>query len=73
MTSKYSFKPPWITCPGIPSGDIGWRMGFGEDEMIKFWDNIDAFTSEERIEYFEYYEPPDEDWEYWTTFVIDGV
>ncbi len=23
-------KPPWVSCPEIPSHSIGWRMGYGE-------------------------------------------
>ena len=30
--------PPWKQHPEIPSGSIGWRMGYGEDYLMKFDD-----------------------------------
>lgn len=33
--------PPWIKFPTIPLGSMGWRMGFGEDYIMRYEDYID--------------------------------
>jgi hypothetical protein len=43
--------PPWETCPGIPAGDIGWRMGRGEEVYDEFYRYFSCLTDEEAAEY----------------------
>ena len=33
---KKSLSPPWKKYPDLPQGDLGWRMGYGEDYLDQF-------------------------------------
>ncbi|WP_313181669.1 NADAR family protein [Lacrimispora sp.] len=43
--------PPWLAYPKIERYSIGWRMGYGEDYMIRFSTWWDTLSQEERTEY----------------------
>lgn len=50
--------PPWLAYPEIERYSIGWRMGFGEDYIGKFWDWYDALAPEGREEYRSLFPEP---------------
>ena len=53
--NKQEVKPPWIHMPGVSKYDIGWRMGSGEDYIIKFWKYYDGLSKTEQKEYRKKY------------------
>lgn len=59
LEDKKIMLPPWLACPKIERFSIGWRMGYGEDYMLK-WDNwYHALSDGESKEYRELFpEPP---------------
>ncbi len=50
--------PPWIACPDIPYGSIGWRMGGGEGVMIEFSNFWRGVSSAGRATYRERHPAP---------------
>jgi hypothetical protein len=42
--------PPWIAFPHLPRGDIGWRMGHGEDHFWKWHAWWSGLTPDERVQ-----------------------
>lgn len=38
MNEALNPAPPWEQVPDLPPGDIGWRMGVGEDVMRRWWE-----------------------------------
>lgn len=54
--------PPWITCPDIPRGSIGWRMGGGESVLME-WDKwYKTLAEDDRIQY-QLNNPEPAEWE----------
>lgn len=56
--------PPWLAYPEIDRYDIGWRMGYGEDHIIKlggYWDRLSK--TEKRIYQLSY--PEHGEWKDW--------
>ncbi|MDE7425322.1 MAG: NADAR family protein [Lachnospiraceae bacterium] len=51
IKSKQIMSPPWIAYPEIERGSIGWRMGCGEDYLMKWGRWFDALDEEEQKEY----------------------
>lgn len=51
-------RPPWLQCPEIPAGSIGWRMGCGEDVLERWakWWNLQS--SEQQRAYAAQYPEP---------------
>jgi ribA/ribD-fused uncharacterized protein len=47
---KKIMPPPWLAYPKIERYSIGWRMGYGEDYMIRFSNWWDTLSQEERME-----------------------
>jgi hypothetical protein len=43
--------PPWVSCPNIPCGSIGWRMGEGECVMCDWRDWMRGLSRERFISY----------------------
>ena len=52
--------PPWIVCPKIGRGSIGWRMGSGEDYWSEFWKWYRDQNEPEKVEYQSLYPEPKE-------------
>ena len=53
-------KPPWQMHPDIPPRSIGWRMGRGEDYLLKFYPWFHSLAADEQKEFMERNpEPPD--------------
>lgn len=59
---KYNINNPmaplWLIFPEISRGSIGWRMGYGEDYAIKFWEWYDLLTEEDKIKYQNLFPEP---------------
>ncbi|MCI8408617.1 MAG: NADAR family protein [Lachnospiraceae bacterium] len=51
LKSEQIMPPPWIAYPEIEQGSIGWRMGYGEDYLIKHGRWFHALDEEDRKEY----------------------
>lgn len=61
MTTLYQWReksveeklmaPLWLMYPEIPEGSIGWRMGYGEDYILKFHKWFQTLSVEEQKEY----------------------
>lgn len=43
--------PPWIAHPEFDRHDIAWRMGYGEEHLIKLWKYLDSLSETEMIIY----------------------
>ena len=43
--------PPWLACPKIERYSIGWRMGYGEDYLIKWGEWYQTLSDEETVYY----------------------
>ena len=51
LEEKKIMPPPWLVYPEIERYSIGWRMGYGENYIYKFWNWLDTLTSDELAEY----------------------
>lgn len=51
MNQKKILPPPWLAYPKIERYSIGWRMGYGEDYIMKWGSWYDSLTNEEKMEY----------------------
>ena len=51
--------PPWIACPEIGRGSIGWRMGGGEDYWGEFWKWYRSQKEPEKLKYQSLYPEPE--------------
>lgn len=49
--------PPWVTCPQIPYGSIGWRMGDGECVMCDWRDWMHGLSRERFVSYCQRHGP----------------
>lgn len=58
LKSKEIMPPPWIAYPEIERGSIGWRMGYGEDYLMKWGSWFDALDEKEQKEYQELFSEP---------------
>jgi len=50
--------PLWLEYPTYPSGCMGWRMGGGEDYVIKFYKWFDTLTKDEQENYRKIFPEP---------------
>lgn len=51
LQDKKIMPPPWLTYREIERYSIGWRMGYGEDYIVRFGDWLTLLSPEERAEY----------------------
>lgn len=56
--------PPWLAHPEIEPGSIGWRMGYGEDHMIKLSKYFNELSESEQLIYQLTF-PARGDWKDW--------
>ena len=56
--------PPWLMYPHILNGSIGWRMGYGEDYLMRFQEWFRNLSDEDQLEYKEMFPGP-LDWIGW--------
>jgi hypothetical protein len=61
--------PPWKQVPELPAGDIGWRMGAGENVMHQWWEWARTTTPTERQNYLLRHCPIPPQWMLWATEV----
>ncbi|HEY5934916.1 MAG TPA: hypothetical protein VIU61_09780 [Kofleriaceae bacterium] len=54
--------PPWVRHPNIPRFSIGWRMGYGESYLDRWWPFAQALDTPALIEYFRSYAPIPVEW-----------
>lgn len=54
------YLPQWITYPNIHPYDMFWRMGGGEDYVMKLAQWFYGLSKEAQIEYESYFTPPKE-------------
>jgi len=66
------FPTPWEIYPQIPCGSIHWRMGPGEDAMLKWGSQFGGLTQEQRLNYREMHPGPPE-WVQWLNRVIESL
>jgi ribA/ribD-fused uncharacterized protein len=52
--------PPWIAFPDVERSDLFWRMGRGEDHVIKASRFRDSLLPPARLEYDAYFKVPNE-------------
>lgn len=50
--------PLWLMYPNIPSGSIGWRMGYGESYSMKFSSWFNKLEEDEKEKYREMFPKP---------------
>ena len=43
--------PPWLMYPHLTRGCIGWRMGYGEHYVNRFWPWFDGLSADQQVEY----------------------
>ena len=48
LQEKKIMPPPWLAHREIERYSIGWRMGYGEDYIVRFGDWLDTLSSDER-------------------------
>ena len=58
LEEKKIMPPPWLVYPEIERYSIGWRMGYGENYIYKFWNWLDTLTSDELAEYRSLFPEP---------------
>ncbi len=58
LKDKKILPPPWIAYPHIERYSIGWRMGYGEDYIMKWGKWYDALSEKEQKEYQELFPAP---------------
>ena len=51
LQEKKIMPPPWLAHREIERYSIGWRMGYGEDYIVRFGDWLDTLSPDERTEY----------------------
>ena len=51
LQDKNIMPPPWLAHREIERYSIGWRMGYGEDYIVRFGDWLDTLSPDERTEY----------------------
>ena len=51
LQDKKIMPPPWLAHREIERYSIGWRMGYGEDYIVRFGDWLDTLSPDERTEY----------------------
>ncbi len=54
--------PPWVKYPDIPRGEIGWRMGYGEDYQDTWEQWVKDKSQQYLLEYFRSYAPLPMEW-----------
>ena len=59
------YLPQWLAYPDVHPYDIFWRMGIGEDYVMKYGKWLYSISKEAQREYRRYFKPPKgwEDWE----------
>lgn len=60
--------PPWVAFPDLPRGSMGWRMGAGEEALMRFAEYVRGLPLEEARQLQERYPEP----EAWQGF-LDGM
>ena len=59
LKDKVILLPPWLACPRIERYSIGWRMGYGEDYLMKWGEWYQTLSDEETVYYQGLFpEPP---------------
>ena len=58
--SPIFFEPQWIAHPDIERSDMFWRMGKGEDYIIKLAEWFYGLSERAQKEWKSYYHPPEE-------------
>lgn len=58
LENKKIMPPPWIAYPEIERYSIGWRMGYGEDYIVKWSAWFDALSEAEQKAYEELFPEP---------------
>lgn len=58
---QFEMVPPWDYYD-IPAGSIGWRMGYGEEYMYKFWNWYTALLPGDKQQFQRLFPTPPE-WE----------
>ena len=58
LQDKKMMPPPWLAHREIERYSIGWRMGYGEDYIVRFGHWLDTLSSEERTEYRSLFPEP---------------
>ena len=49
LKDKKLMPPPWLAYPEIERYSIGWRMGYGEDYIGRFFSWLEDISSEELV------------------------
>ena len=52
------FPPPWLAYPALQRGSIGWRMGYGEDYLTRFFSWYDVLPEKEQAAYRRLFPEP---------------
>ena len=58
LKEKQIMPPPWIAYPEIERYSIGWRMGYGEDYIVKWGEWYGKLNDREQKEYQELFPEP---------------
>ena len=58
LKEKKIMPPPWLAFREIERYSIGWRMGYGEDYIYRFFDWLDTLSSEKQAEYRSLFPEP---------------
>ena len=58
LNNKKLMPPPWLAYPEIERYSIGWRMGYGEDYIGRFFGWLDSLSQEEQTEYQDLFPEP---------------
>lgn len=58
LQDKNIMSPPWLAHPEIERYSIGWRMGYGEDYIDRFYNWLDTLSPEEQTEYYVLFPEP---------------
>ena len=67
MRDKW-MPPEWLAYPEIPQFSIGWRMGYGEDYLIRLSDWLEGLSEAEKAEYERLFPRP----VFWDSLEEDG-
>ena len=57
LKANDDLSPPWVICPQIPCGSIGWRMGEGECVMCDWNDWVRGLSSARFADYCARHKP----------------
>lgn len=52
------FPPPWLAFPELQRGSIGWRMGYGEDYLTRFFQWYHGLSEEDQTAYRRLFPEP---------------